>query len=354
MFKEITDLFVHPKVSISETVAVLNRSGIGIVLVVDEEQRLQGTVTDGDIRRALLQHVSLEDPVEGIMNPHPIFAEENVPDEDLLNMMKLRRRRQIPLLRDGQVVDIIWQDKLLNLSRKQEVTTPVVIMCGGLGTRLRPLTETCPKPLLPLQDRPVLEHILENLIAQGFRKVYLAVNYLGEQIEDHFGNGASWDIEIEYIRESERMGTAGALGLMRERFKEPILVLNGDVMTRINYARFIEFHIERNFDLSVAINPHQIQVPFGVVQLAGDHVVKLDEKPTYSYFVNAGLYVLNPEMIRLIPKSGCYNMTELISLILQRRGRVGAFPVHEYWMDIGRHEDFEKAERELSPEGPES
>ena len=351
MFKKVGDLFVRPQQSITEALAVLNRSGIGLALVVNEDSELLGTVTDGDVRRALLRDVRLEEPVERIMNPHPVTAPLGTPRDDLLAMMRVRRKRQIPLLADGQVVDIAWQDQFLEMDQTTSPTAPVVIMCGGLGTRLRPLTEDTPKPLLHVGGKPVLQHMIEGLAEHRFKQIYLAINYQAEKIERYCADGQQWGVRLDYVRESKLLGTAGALSLLRERLVEPTLVLNGDLLTGIKYAKLLEFHLERNFDLTMGVKPYQIQVPYGVVNLEGDQVRQLEEKPMYSFFTNAGIYVLNPEVIALIPYNEYYDMTDLIDQVLARHGRVGAFPVHEYWLDVGQHADYERANYDIDNGG---
>ena len=349
MFKIISDLFTKPHNSIKEALDVLNRSEIGIALIVSDNGALLGTLTDGDVRRALLHGTDMTTKVSEIMNHHPVTAPVGTPKRNMLELMQSRRKLQIPLVdQDHRVVDIAWQNQLMELDLSTHPAASVVVMCGGLGSRLRPLTYDVPKPLLPVGGKPVLEHIISTLAESGFRQIYLAVNYMADQIQEYFTDGHRWGVQIDYVHEKKSLGTAGALSLLRDRLHEPTIVLNGDLLTGVDYAKVYEFHVERKFDLTMGVKPYQIQVPYGVVNLDGDYVNQLSEKPVYSFFTNAGIYILNPELISLIPHNEYHDMTDLISLILSQHGRVGAFPFHEYWLDIGRYNDYLLAQEDIA------
>jgi len=349
MFDTVEQLFIEPHRSIAEALTTLNQSGIGLALVVEPDASLLGTVTDGDVRRGLLRGLGTEDSIELVMNPTPITAIAGTSREELLELMRARRRRQIPLLANGKVVGVEWQDRLLNVSPMPIRTTPTVIMCGGLGIRLRPLTEHTPKSLLPVAGKPVLEHLIESLARYELRHIWLATNYRREIIEEHFGDGERWGVELGYAREPQPLGTAGALGLLREALTEPTLVLNGDLITGTDFGRLIDFHFERKFDMTICTKPFQFDVPYGVMQVDEDEVRSFEEKPSYSFHTNAGIYVLNPEVIELIPDDEACDMTDVMGMILAKGGRIGAFPVYEYWLDIGKMADYERANAQLSP-----
>jgi len=350
MPENVDHLFVGPQQPMTEVLAVLNHTGgIGIALVVNEKSELLGTVTDGDVRRALLDGKSMDEPAQAIMNAQPITAAIGASQEELLALLRTHRKRQIPLIANGQVVDIMWTEQLLEAEQPVCLSTPTVIMCGGTGTRLRPLTDDTPKPLLPVGGKPILERLIEGLSRQGITEIYLAVNYQAAKIEEHCGDGQKWGVHIQYTRESQSLGTVGALGLLAGQLTEPALVLNGDLLTEVRYTRLLEFHVERGFDLSLGMTPYQIQVPYGVVTVQGEQVSQLEEKPTYSFFTNAGIYVLNPDVISLIPHNQYYDMTQLINQLLGQKGRVGAFPIHEYWLDIGNPSDYAIGDRDLWP-----
>ena len=349
MSNKVTELSVGPQQPITEVLTVLNHTGgIGVVLVVDESGQLLGTVTDGDVRRGLLRGLGVDGPVREIMNASPVTAPLGTPRSDLLALMRSSRKRQVPLLSDGRLADIAWKDQLLDEQPAGTPSGPVVVMCGGLGTRLRPLTEDTPKPLLRVGGKPVLEHLIAGLAGHGFKSIYLAVNYQAEKIEEYFADGHPWGVSIEYVRESKELGTAGALSLLRDRLAEPALVLNGDLVTGMQYGKFLEFHIERGSDLTIGVKPHDVQVPYGVVKLQGDRVRQIEEKPVYSYFTNTGIYAVNPDVLRLIPHDQRFDMTDVIGELLASDRQVGALPVHEYWLDIGRRADYEKAHQDIS------
>lgn len=343
MWKEISDLFVESDTPVSEVLDVIDRGGVSLALVTADHGRLLGTITDGDVRRALLRATPLSTPARFVMNPHPVTADENTGRETLIALMLNRRKKQIPLLRDGQVVDVAILDRLLEpRSGPARSSAPVVIMCGGLGTRLRPLTDTVPKPLLPVRGRPLIEHTLERLAAEGFDSVYLSVHYRPEAFERI--DGSRFDLHIETVHEERRLGTAGALGRLRDRLSEPFLVVNGDVLTEMRFRALLDFHLKRDFLVTVSVKPYELRVPYGVVEVRGDDVVSIAEKPLHQYLTNAGVYALNPEVVSRIVPGEFVDMDELIVRVLEGHGRVGAFPVHERWIDIGRPQSYSDAQ----------
>ena len=280
--------------TIREALKVIDEGGIQIALVTDEEQHLQGVVTDGDIRRGILQGVDLGDPVSEVMNTSPITAHPQKDRQELLDTMQSRRIHQLPLVdADGRVVGIEVLDDLLNPESR---SNPVVLMAGGLGTRLRPLTNDCPKPLLEVGDKPILETILESFTTYGFRRFFLSVNYKSDMIEDYFGDGSDWGVEITYIHEEKRLGTAGPLSLLPERPEESVLVMNGDLLTKLNFAHLLEFHRKHNSAATMCVREYEMQVPYGVIEAADHRIKKIEEKPINRYFVNAGIYVLEPDV----------------------------------------------------------
>jgi dTDP-glucose pyrophosphorylase len=350
MWKNISDLFVSIDTTLADVLEVIDQSGISLALVTTEEGELIGTITDGDIRRALLRAMPLSSTAEFVMNRHPVTAAVGTDRTLLLSLMRSRRKKQIPLIRDRKVLDVAILDQLIEEETAPEtITAPVVIMCGGLGTRLRPLTDNVPKPLLPVRGRPLLEHTIERLAAEGFQRFFLSVHYKSETFEYHRIEGERWGVELEYIREPTRLGTAGALGLIREELREPFLVVNGDVLTEMRFQKLLDFHVERDFLITLGVKPHEVQIPYGVVTLEGDQVRSLAEKPLHSVLTNAGVYAMNPEITSLIPPGEYVDMDEVILRLLRSHGRVGAFPLHEYWVDIGRPSTYEEAQRGPTP-----
>lgn len=333
-----------PGTPVVDVLRLFERNSESIALVVDERNRLLGTVTDGDVRRAILKGVPLSAPVTDVMGRQPITLPEEGSREQAVMLMNRHAIRYLPVLSaEGRVVG------LLTL---HDMTTPlhhdnwVVLMAGGEGRRLRPLTESCPKPMIRIGGRPILELILQSFIAQGFHRFFIAVNYMGEVIEEHFGDGARWGAEIRYLREESKLGTAGALSLLPERPHAPFCVMNGDLLTRIDYASLFEFHRLSGCAATLGVREHSIDVPFGVVSLQNDRVLDIVEKPTYTHFINAGIYVLNPDCLDHLPSGQPADMPALLSRVLRSRQPVGSFPIHEYWMDIGRLSDLERAHQD--------
>jgi len=335
---------VFPDQSVGEAMEVINDGGVQIALVVDAHDRLQGVVTDGDIRRGILQGCTLDEPVRQIMTLSPITVR---PDEDrqtLLNTMQARHIQQVPVVdAAGKVVGIEVLSDLLNPTR---LPNPVVVMAGGLGTRLRPLTNDCPKPLLKIGGQPILETILENLSSYGFHRFYFSVNYHSEMIEEYFGDGSTWGVSIEYVREDKRLGTAGPLSLLPEVPSAPLIVMNGDLLTTLNFRHLLTFHSEQQAAATMCVREYSMQVPYGVVEVEGSTITRIREKPTERYFVNAGVYVFTPEVLALVPNNQYFDMPDLFTAILESQGRTAAFPIHEYWQDVGQKEDFHRANGE--------
>jgi len=324
--------------TIREALEVIDAGGIQIVIVTNADDRLKGVVTDGDIRRAILQGVDLDAPVQSVMNESPITARPQQDRQSLIDRMKARRIHQIPLVDgDGRVVGIEVLDDLLQPEKRPN---PVVIMAGGLGTRLRPLTEDCPKPLLEVGDQPILETIIEGFIAHGFHRFYLSVNYKSGMIENYFGDGSNWGVDITYLHEEQHLGTAGPLSLLPERPKEPLIVMNGDLLTKLNFAHLLDYHRDQDAIATMCVREHETQVPYGVIETEDQRMTGIEEKPTEQYFVNAGIYVLEPETLGFVSESEFVDMTELFEALIGREAEATVFPVREYWQDVGQKKDF--------------
>jgi dTDP-glucose pyrophosphorylase/CBS domain-containing protein len=347
---DVTRLFVSAGSSIRDAVVCIDRSAVGIALVVDDERRLVATITDGDLRRALLSGVDFGRTVQVLLDQRPP-AVPRVPTtapagstrSALLELMSRHAVRHVPLVDSaGRVVDIALLSDFIGTL---EPPMRALVMAGGFGTRLRPLTDELPKPMLPLGDRPLLEVIVRRLHEAGIRHVSISRHYRGDQIEQHFGDGRRFDVDIQYLDEDEPLGTAGALGLLAApaRDEEPLLVVNGDVLTQVNYAAMLDFHRANGADLTVAVRPFEIQVPYGVVDTDGVRVRGVDEKPVIRNFINAGIYLLNNRVCRLVPAGEHYDMTQLIGRAIGEGLRVISFPLREYWLDIGQSEDYARA-----------
>ena len=337
----ISDISVDSGVSALDAMRIIDHGAAQIALVVDEQQRLLGTLTDGDIRRGLLHGETLETPAERLMNRQFRFVRSSEDHAAVLEMMRRDVLRQIPVLDgEGRVVELLLLQELL---APAHLPNAVVIMAGGKGTRLRPHTENCPKPMLPVEGKPMLEILLEQCIVSGFRQFYFSVNYLKEQIVEHFGDGKGWGVTIDYLVEDEPLGTAGSLQLLPRSLQQPFLVMNGDVLTRLNPSQLLRFHVEHKAAGTLCVREHTIKVPFGVVQTKGVELAGFEEKPSYCQLVNAGVYVIDPQLLPLLPPHQSTDMPTLLQSAQQAGHRVAVCPIHEYWIDVGRPETLEEA-----------
>lgn len=335
------DVLISPDTTIIKAIEIIDAGSLQIAMVVDKANKLVGTVSDGDVRRAILKGISFDRPVRDIMFTEPTVAGPQVSRDVIVTTMRMKQLHQIPLVnKDGCVVGLDLWDDLINLQERQNT---VVLMAGGLGTRLGELTKDCPKPLLRVGNKPVMETVLENCIEYGFKHYYISVNYKANMVKDYFGNGTRWGVEINYLEEEKRLGTAGALGLLPEIPTMPVLVMNADVLTKINFKHLMEFHDEYKSVATMCVREYEFQVPFGVVQLDNHRLKAIQEKPVHQFFVNAGIYVLNPEAVLMVPNNDYFDMPALFDKLLDKQSETAAFPIREYWLDIGRKDDFEQA-----------
>lgn len=338
------EIIVSMRTPLLEAINRIDASGLKIALVVDDNSRLVGVIGDGDIRRAMLRSVPLSSPASDIMNSRPVCLPIGTPSSEVVALMRSTQVHQIPLVeQDGTLAGLEVLDRLLG--RAKALSNTVVLMAGGLGLRLRPHTESVPKPMLEIGGKPLLERIIGRFVDQGFYKFYLSVNYLAEIIEGHFGDGANWGIEIKYLREQSCLGTAGALSLLPELPQEPLIVMNGDLLTEASYSCLLQFHESHNAFATMAVREYDYQVPFGVVRLKDGHILAIDEKPVERHLVNAGIYVLSPEALAMIPKNTGFDMPTLFERVLAQGSVAIAYPLREYWLDIGRAEQLEHAEK---------
>jgi dTDP-glucose pyrophosphorylase/CBS domain-containing protein len=348
--RDPTGFLISPTASIRETMALLDVGAKGIVLLADEQQRLLATVTDGDIRRAILAGLSLDAPVTQIIDRKP--ADRRVPltmpagsaEEELLAVMQSRGIRHLPVVdEDGRVVDLALREDLEPLA---DMPVAAVIMAGGFGTRLRPLTDNIPKPMLPIGGTPLLERTVDRLRQCGIRNVNFTTHYLPEVIEKHFGDGSGFGVNINYVPEDRPLGTAGALSLLPET-AEPLLVMNGDILTSVDFQELLQFHQDHAAAMTVCVRQYEFTVPYGVIQAEHGMVRGLREKPKLDFLVNAGIYLLEPVVRNYIPAGRRFDMTDLIDQLLEHGLRVASFPVVEYWLDIGQIEDFQRAQQDV-------
>ena len=332
--------------SIRDAIRTIDDAGSQICLIVDDEETLIGTVTDGDIRRAILAGHDIEETIDDIMNLKPATARPEDSPQMIAAMMQKLRLRQIPVVdSSGRVNELALQGEIGGSVGNR--TNIVVLMAGGLGTRLHPLTIETPKPLLTVGNRPLLETILQEFSMQGFSQFRMCVNFKAEMIEDYFGGGERWGVEIKYLREPKKSGTVGGLRHLDDRPDAPIIVMNGDLLTKINYQHLLDFHAQNDAIATMCVREYEWQIPFGVVELDRNQLTRITEKPKHTSFVNAGIYVLEPELLDRIPEDGTYDMTTLFQDAVEKRENVVAFPIREYWLDVGYEDDLVKARGEF-------
>ncbi len=337
-------VLVSPDASMKEVLEVITNQSFRIALVVDTDKALLGTITDGDIRRGLLSEKSLDSFAHEIMNCNPLTVDPFISKEDVSNIMLENDILCLPVIQDGKVVSL---ETLNDIFKVKKYDNAVFLMAGGFGTRLKPLTDTKPKPLLKVGDKPILEIILEKLAKAGFYRFYISTHYMPEQVRSHFGAGENWGVEIQYIHEEKPLGTGGALGLLpKKEINEPLILMNGDLLTNLDFKSLLKFHRETNVMATLCVNEHKQTIPFGVVESDNGLVTAINEKPTYSYNVNAGIYVLNQEIIKQSQANQFMDMPTLINEII-KENKINIFPVHEYWLDIGRMGDYQKANKDV-------
>ena len=342
--KSYKEVLLNPTSTIKKALKIIDSGAMRIALVVDKDNKLLGTLTDGDIRRGLLKNLSLKDSIESIIFKNPTVCSIEDSKEHILEVAMEKNLHQIPIIDEyGKLVDIKEINELLKPTLK---TNKVVLMVGGLGTRLRPLTEYTPKPMLKVGNRPILETIIINLKKYGFSNIILSVNYKSEIIEDYFKDGSEFSVNIEYIHENKRMGTAGALSLIQDKLTEPFFVMNGDLLTNINFENMMEYHLSNNAVATMGVREYDFQVPYGVVKTEGINILSIEEKPIHQFFVSGGIYILSPQVLKYIPKDKFYDMPTLFEKIIEKKEKTISFPIHEYWLDIGRIEEFERANSE--------
>lgn len=341
MKKNWEDVLIKPDMTVLETMKIIDETTLQFSAVVDKDMHLLGTVTDGDIRRGILKGISLDSSIKEVMNPAPFSAKEGNSFLAYKKLMKKRKLKQLPIITDeNKLLRIVFSDELEKANYKEN---PIVLMVGGLGTRLRPLTENVPKPMLHVGNKPILETIIESFISYGFTNFILSVNYKKEIIMDYFQDGTHLGVKIDYIVETNRMGTAGALSLLPYKPEVPFFVMNGDLLTKINFEQLLEFHSESNSIATMCVREYEYQIPYGVIETENQQLVSIVEKPIHKSFVNAGIYVLNPDALDYVPTNSYYEMPELYKTLMNEEGKVSAFPLREYWLDIGRMVDYEKA-----------
>lgn len=335
------DVLVTQDVTILEAMRIIDDTTMQFVAVVAEDMKLLGTVTDGDIRRAILKGLSLEHRISDVMNESPTYAHAGESIVHYKKLMQIHKLKQLPILsEDHTLQSILFADQLKNVINKEN---KVVLMVGGLGTRLHPLTKKIPKPMLNVGSKPILETIIESFKSYGYVHFILCVNYKKEMIMDYFQDGTHLGVSIEYIEETKRLGTAGALSLLEDKPTTPFFVMNGDLLTKVNFEQLMEFHHQSDAVATMCVREYEFEIPYGVIETDNEKLLSIEEKPIHKSFVNAGIYVLDPEVLMYIPKDRFYDMPELYKKLIHSEKHVSAFPLREYWLDIGHLDDYERA-----------
>jgi dTDP-glucose pyrophosphorylase len=334
------DIIVSQDISIKVALEIIDKSSKQICLVV-EDKKLIGTLTDGDVRRGFLKGLDLESLIHTIVNRNPIVCSIFDSKDKVLEIAVTNKLHQIPIIdNDGKLVGLNEVSELLKPRKRKN---SVVLMVGGLGTRLSPLTENIPKPMLKVGEKPILQTIIEGFVKSGFVNITMCLGFKSNVIQDFFQDGKEFNAKIDYVIEKERMGTAGALTLLKSRFNEPFFVMNGDILTNIDFEKMLDFHHKSNAKATMCVRKYEIEVPYGVVNLNDEEITSITEKPIHNFFVNAGIYLLEPDCISLIPKNMFYDMPTLFEQLILNNEKTVSFPLKEYWLDIGRLEDLRKA-----------
>ncbi|WP_312992269.1 nucleotidyltransferase family protein [Achromobacter animicus] len=344
--KNWKEAVVSPTATLQYAIEAMDREALRIVLIVDDEGVLVGTLTDGDVRRAVLRRLPLETPVSEVMHRNPSVATSDWSDMRMLSWMEKHQLLQLPVVNaEGQLIGL---RTLHDLLERPAQDNPVFLMAGGFGTRLRPLTNNCPKPMLKVGEKPILELILESFKSYGFHRFYISTHYMPEMIRDYFGDGKGHGVEITYVHEAEPLGTGGALGLLpHDEVDRPLFLMNGDLLTTTNFLALLSHHEELDGAATMCVREYEHQIPYGVIEADGHHITGMVEKPVHRFNINAGIYVLSPELVRSVKRGTRVDMPTLLEREIKSGRKVSQFPVNEYWLDIGRLEDFQRAQRDF-------
>lgn len=335
-----------PTATIRDAMRAIDKSSLRICLVVDENNKLLGTVTDGDTRRALLREAHMHDPVSNVMNMQPLSVTSITTREQRLKLMNEHDLTAIPIINEQH--QVVGLETLHQAMQPELRENPVFIMAGGFGTRLQPLTDHCPKPMLRVGEKPMLEHLINQFVSHGFQNFYISTHYLPDIIRNHFGDGSAWNASIQYVHEDQPLGTGGALGLLPPDLPDmPLLMMNGDVLTKLNYAQLLRHHECNHFDATICVREDEHRVPFGVIETENKLITNMVEKPTYRYKINTGIYVLSPEIVRSVQAGQRIDMPTLLEQHRQESKRVGTYTSYDYWLDIGQMKDYQKAQMDI-------
>ena len=345
MIKDWKNILILPNESILNAIQALDKSGLRIVIIADKEQNLLGTVCDGDIRKAIMNKVSLDSPVSIIMNSSPFYVNKNESKAIIREIMQRNNILAIPVLDDKKIINL---ETLIASDKFKNYENVVFIMAGGFGKRLNPLTLDCPKPMLKLNGKPILETTINNFKSYGFNNFIISTHFLPEVIKEYFKDGSSLDVCIDYVDEIDPLGTGGALGLLPDSMiNKPIIMINGDILTNLDFEKLLEYHYSHDSVATVVVRDYEHKVPYGVIESENLIIKNIVEKPLYKYFVNAGIYVLNPDLYRSVKKQEKIDMPDLLKRYIDLENDISIYPLHEYWSDIGSPDDFNKAKTDI-------
>jgi dTDP-glucose pyrophosphorylase len=344
--KSVNNIVVSPDASIKEVLKIIDQGALRIALVTDVSNKLLGTLTDGDIRRALLKGKTINDPIDSLYNRNPVTANLNDPKDMLIRKACQNRIYQIPVIDDTGI--LIGIEDINEYLVKKPYDNIVILMVGGQGTRLQPLTDKTPKPLLKIGDKSVLETIIHNFSSSGFNRFIFSVNYKSQMIRDYFKDGKPFGVEITYMQEEKKMGTVGSLSLLKNRPEEPFFVMNGDILTNINLEHLLDYHLLNKAHATVSVREINFEIPYGVIHHDDKKILHIKEKPTQKMFINAGIYLLNPECLDHLPPDRYVDMPDFLNFLIESGMNVISFPIREYWLDIGKMDDLNRAQSDYN------
>ncbi|MFT9494668.1 nucleotidyltransferase family protein [Anaerosolibacter sp.] len=344
MYTDVKRLTVNNSISLKDALKKMDDEAKGILLVVDQQNKLIGTLTDGDLRRAILKDYRLEEKIEEIIHENPISANVYMNRDEIKDIFIRKAIRHLPITDEtGVICDLISINDILLEKGKDNA---VIIMAGGLGTRLRDLTKEIPKPMLKVGQYPILHHIINNFKQYGCNKMFISVNYKSEIIENYFQDGYAHGVKINYVKEHKRLGTGGGIRLAKEYIQKPFFVINGDIFTNVNLEEMMNFHENSGYDITVGTRKHSYKIPYGVINTEGHQIIDIQEKPEIDYLINAGIYCLNPAVIDYIPEDEYFEITDLINTCIQQNHKIGSYEIKDYWMDIGQVNDYYRVNEE--------
>jgi len=330
--------------TIKYALELLSSVGLDTILfAINENKQLIGSITDGDIRRGLLKGLSIENPIAEIINSNPKFIRKENYSIDEIKNLRNNNYKVIPVLdKNGVIINIISFRSILSY-----LPIDVVIMAGGLGSRLKPLTDETPKPLVKIGDKTIIDYNIDRLMSFGVDDFWISVRYLADQIKEHLGNGNSRNVSIEYVSEDTPLGTIGAVRKINNFKHDFVLITNSDILTNLNYENFFEDFIEKDADMSVVTIPYDVEIPYAIMETNGNNILSFIEKPTYTYYSNGGIYLVKKSILKNIPKNKFFNSTDLMELLLEKKLNLISYPMHDYWLDIGKPKDYLKAQKDI-------